>query len=129
MSLCACEFELRFVGHGLNQRMTKRELGARREHHLVDELRLDQFSQRSVTQTVGIREQDGQQIGAEPRSDDVAALSVRLAGAVSRSMRAPIVACRVGGTLTSSTSCCRWYAPRSATMTPRSAYSRTISWT
>ena len=78
--------------------MPERVLRPRREHHLVDEFRFDERRQGWVINEFG------QQIVAEAKTDDRRGVQRVLRVGISRSMRAAIAACSVGGTVTSSAS-------------------------
>ena len=61
MQLRAVRLQLRFIGHGANQRMSERILDRRGEPDLVDQLTRDQLVEDWVDP------QGGQQLGVEPR--------------------------------------------------------------
>ena len=95
----AIGFQLRFVGHGANHRMPKRVFGTRGEPHLVDELGVDQLLDASARFPGWPADRCSNR-----NPITAAAASVCLAAGLSRSMRAAMVACSVGGTPISATS-------------------------
>ena len=95
VQLGAIRFELRFVGHGADQRMVEHVVGLSGESDLVDELAATKSSTTGSTPRVSSRSW----LNREPIT--AAALKVRLAAGSRRSMRAAMVACKVAGTLTS----------------------------
>ena len=63
MPLGAIGFQLRFVGHRADQRMSEGVLGARGEPHLIDQLRAEQLVEHRIDA------QRDEQLGVEAGAD------------------------------------------------------------
>ena len=101
--LGAIGFQLRFVGHRVDQRVVEGVIGARGEAHLIDQLRVQQSSNTGLIPSVATS-------SASKRAPiTAAAFNVRLAGVLRRSMRASMATCTVAGTSSSATSARQTY--------------------
>ena len=99
VQLGAVRFELRFVGHRADHRVTKRILGRAVQPHLVDEFRLDRAASTSGSTPTPSAVRCRNATRSPPRRSELL-----LAAGSRRSMRAAMAACRVAGTATSATS-------------------------
>ena len=88
-------FQLRLVGHRSDQRVTERVLGARGVRHPIDQLRLQQLGD---TSDPSVHRVGGSSSGLNRAPMTAAAFRSCLAGLLSRSTRAAMVACSVAGT-------------------------------